>query len=79
MTMTAVKSSVNVDKITFNTFLQAYKPQLEKMKFSEPELLKYIRTSKEVFELLRDPSLPPNDTTMGQAMLLRPPSAIFFM
>jgi len=52
MTLTAVKSSV--DKITFNTFLQAYKNQLEKMKFSEKELIEFIEKSKEVFELLRD-------------------------
>lgn len=56
MTMTAVKSSVDVDKITFNTFLQAYKIQLERMEIPESELIQYIKKAKEVFELLRDPS-----------------------
>lgn len=54
MTLTAVKSSIDVDRITFNTFLQAYKKQLEKMEFSESELIAFIKKSKEVFELLRD-------------------------
>ncbi|MDA3613609.1 hypothetical protein O3P16_02230 [Chitinophagaceae bacterium LY-5] len=54
--MTAVKSSVDVDKITFNTFLQAYKVQLEKMHIPDSELIAYIKKSKEVFELLRDPN-----------------------
>ena len=54
MTFTAVKSSVDVDKITFNTFLQAYKNQLDKMKFGEHELIEFIKKAKEVFELLRD-------------------------
>lgn len=54
MTLTAVKSSVDVDKISFNTFLQAYKKQLEKMKFTDEELIAFIKKSKEVFELLRD-------------------------
>lgn len=54
MTFTAFKSSVDVDKITFNTFLQAYKNQLEKLKFTDAELIAFIKKSKEVFELLRD-------------------------
>ncbi|WP_335965134.1 hypothetical protein [Galbibacter sp. PAP.153] len=54
MTFTAVKSSVDVDKITFNTFLQAYKEQLEKMDFSDKELIEFIKRSKEIFELLKD-------------------------
>ena len=54
MTLTAVKSSVDVDKITFNTFLQAYNAQLKKMKFDEHELIEFIKQSKKVFELLRD-------------------------
>jgi len=54
MTFTAVKSSVDVDKITFNTFLQAYKEQLMKMDFNDKELLDFIKRSKEIFELLKD-------------------------
>src|SRR5678815_2454683 len=53
MTLTAVKSSVDVDKISFNTFLQAYKSQLAKMKFGDSELIDFIKKSKEVFELLQ--------------------------
>jgi hypothetical protein len=50
----AAKSSVDVDAITFNTFLQAYKSQLEKMKFTPEQLKEFIIQSKEIFELLRD-------------------------
>lgn len=56
MTFTAIKSSVDVDRITFNTFLQAYKKQLEKLQFGDAELKKFIIEAKEIFELLRDPS-----------------------
>jgi hypothetical protein len=56
MTLTAIKSSVDVDKISFNTFLQAYKNQLEKLDFTDAELIAFIKQSKEVFELLRDSS-----------------------
>ena len=52
----AVKSSINVDAITFNTFLQAYKAQLEKLTLPPAELKAFILEAKEVFELLRDPS-----------------------
>jgi len=48
-----VKSSVNVDKITFNTFLQAYKYQLERGNLPQDELIKEITHAKEVFNLLK--------------------------
>lgn len=54
MTFSAVKSSVDVNKITFNTFLQAYNAQLMKMKIPENEVKKYIIEAKEVFDLLRN-------------------------
>jgi hypothetical protein len=50
----AVKSSVNVDAITFNTFLQAYKSQLDKLKLPPDKLKEFIIQSKEIFDLLRD-------------------------
>lgn len=50
----AAKSSVNVDAITFNTFLQAYKTQLEKLNLPPDKLKEFILQSKEIFELLRD-------------------------
>lgn len=50
-----VKSSVDVDAITFNTFLQAYKSQLNKLNLPPDKLKAFIIESKEVFELLRDP------------------------
>jgi hypothetical protein len=56
MTFSAVKSSVNVDKISFNTFLSAYNSQLLKMQFSPEEIKKFIIEAKEIFELLKDPS-----------------------
>lgn len=55
----AAKSSVNVDAITFNTFLQAYKAQLEKMQLPPEKLKEFILQSKEIFELLRDNTIQP--------------------
>lgn len=56
----AAKSSVNVDAITFNTFLQAYKAQLEKLNLPPDKLKEFILQSKEIFELLRDSNTSPN-------------------
>lgn len=50
----AVKSSVDVDAITFNTFLQAYKAQLDEMKMPHDKLKELIVQAKEIFDLLRD-------------------------
>lgn len=50
----AAKSSVDVDAITFNTFLQAYKAQLDKLALPPEKLKEFIIQSKEIFELLRD-------------------------
>jgi len=69
MTFTAVKSSVDVDKITFNTFLQSYKTQLEKMQFGDDEIIEFIKKSKAIFELLKD-----NSKSLNTAPLLQLPS-----
>jgi len=53
MAFTAVKSSVDVNKISLNTFLQAYNYQLQKSKISELELLEAIKKAKEVYDLLK--------------------------
>lgn len=53
MAFTAVKSSVDVSKISLNTFLQAYSYQLQKSKISELELLEAIKQAKEVYDLLK--------------------------
>ena len=55
MVFTAIKSSVDVDRITFNTFLQAYKHQLDKAKLPQQALLEEIKNAKQVFALLRSP------------------------
>jgi len=49
----AAKSSVNVDKISFNTFLQAYMYQLERVKLPQAELIAEINNAKEVYNLLK--------------------------
>jgi hypothetical protein len=54
MTFTAVKSSVDVNKISFNTFLYAYQYQLENLKIETSELKKYLLEAKDVFELLKE-------------------------
>lgn len=56
LAFTAVKSSVDVDKISFNTFMQAYKYQLQRdaeHTISENDLMKEIQRAKEVYNLLR--------------------------
>jgi hypothetical protein len=58
LAFTAVKSSVDVNKISFNTFLHAYKYQLENAKIEQNILLEEIKKAKEVFELLKDKQLP---------------------
>lgn len=63
LTFQAVKWSVNVDAITFNTFLQAYKAQLELMKLPPAELKAFILEAKDVFELLRDKSKSSSNAT----------------
>jgi len=65
----AAKSSVNVDAITFNTFLQAYKSQLEKMKLPPDKLKEFIIQSKEIFELLRDNNAQPNSYPAGGLLI----------
>lgn len=59
MAFTAVKSSVDVDKISFNTFMQAYKYQLQrdaKHALSEQDLVAEIKRAKEVYNLLKTDS-----------------------
>lgn len=70
LTFQAAKSSVNVDAITFNTFLQAYKAQLEKLKLSPDQLKQFILESKEIFELLRDNNALTNEAVAGDALQL---------
>jgi|GEM_PF-192888 len=79
MTLTAVKSSIDVDKITFNTFLQAYKTQLEKLNFSDEELLDFIKKSKEVFELLRDSNKETESQVSAVDAKLAHPATIRFL
>ncbi|MEM7758646.1 MAG: hypothetical protein AAF298_11040 [Cyanobacteria bacterium P01_A01_bin.40] len=67
MVFQAVKSSVDVNKISFNTFLQAYKAQLAGMKLPEEELMTYIKSAKEVFNILRDDSVSSSQSTQDLA------------
>jgi hypothetical protein len=69
----AAKSSVNVDAITFNTFLQAYKAQLEKLNLPPDKLKEFILQSKEIFELLRDDN---GKTTSFDTAELVPPGEV---
>jgi hypothetical protein len=73
LAFTIVKSSVDVNKITFNTFLQAYKYQLENSKISNDDLLREISEAKKVFLLLKDKE--PDKTGKGEAILREYPSA----
>lgn len=73
LAFTSVKSSVDVDKITFNTFLQAYKYQLEKSNIPHTELVNEIKAAKEVFELLKSKKSLANINT--EVNILRLPSS----
>ena len=59
LAFTAVKSSVDVDKISFNTFMEAYKYQLQRdaaHALNENDLMKEIKRAKEVYNLLKTDS-----------------------
>lgn len=51
---TAVKSSVDVNKIDFNTFLAAYQAQLLRCSFEQEQLLEEIRNAKKIYEELKE-------------------------
>ena len=59
LAFTAVKSSVDVDKISFNTFMEAYNYQLQRdaaHALNENDLMKEIKRAKEVYNLLKTDS-----------------------
>ena len=59
LAFTAVKSSVDVDKISFNTFMEAYKYQLQRdaaHALNENDLMKEIKRAKEVYNMLKTDS-----------------------
>jgi hypothetical protein len=47
------KSSVDIDKISFSTFLSAYNVVLEESAFTQEDLKKEIKEAKEIYNLLR--------------------------
>ena len=50
----ATKSSVDVTKLSFNTFLIAYGQQLNSMGFSETEIEKYLDYAEKIYDKLRN-------------------------
>lgn len=54
MAFSAIKSSVDINKISFNTFLQAYKLQLEMAGLSAKDLMAEIELAKKIFYLLKE-------------------------
>ncbi|MCA1408637.1 hypothetical protein I6F26_29955 [Ensifer sp. IC3342] len=53
MAIVAFKSSVDVTKLTFNTFLLAYGEQLAAMKFPPNEQTEYIEYAEKIYDKLR--------------------------
>lgn len=53
---TAVKSSVDVNKIDLNTFLATYSVQLSKCQIPDDQLKEEIKNAKDIYELLADKS-----------------------
>lgn len=49
---TACKSSVDLSKVDFNSFLSAYQAQLGRCNFKQDELKNEIKNAKEIYELL---------------------------
>ena len=68
----AIKSSVDVNKITFNTFLGAYKVQLDHLKLEPSRLKELIVEAKEIFELLRDSNA--RESSANRLQVLQPPA-----
>lgn len=53
LAIVAFKSSVDVTKLSFNTFLLAYETQLAEMQFGKKEQDEYIEHAKKIYEQLR--------------------------
>lgn len=53
LAFTAAQSSVDVNKITYNTFLIAYGDQLSKMGFTPQEIEEYLDYAEKIFNKLR--------------------------
>ncbi len=49
----AVKSSVDLEKLDFNSFLSTYNAQLVRCKFKDSELLEEINNARSIYETLR--------------------------
>lgn len=48
------KSSVDLGKVDFNTFLSVYRDQLAKFKMSEDDIMEEIKHAKKIYKLLTD-------------------------
>lgn len=48
----AVKSSVDLDKLDFNSFLSAYNAQLVRCKFKDSELMEEIKNARNIYDIL---------------------------
>lgn len=70
----ASKSSVDVDKITFNTFLQAYQFQLLRLQMPQDELIKEITKAREVFDILQSKN-PKASTHNFEALVSKLPAS----
>ncbi|MDE6025023.1 MAG: hypothetical protein K2G45_06195 [Lachnospiraceae bacterium] len=49
---TAVKSSVDLEKLDFNTFLSAYNAQLVRCKFKDEQLLEELQNARKIYDYL---------------------------
>lgn len=67
LAFTASQSSVDVHKISYNTFLLAYGDQLTKIGFPPTEIEEYLNYAEKIFKKLRDGDM--SSAAPGQATL----------
>lgn len=51
---TIYKSTIDVEKINFNTFLAVYQEQLGRMDFKKQELLEEIQNAKDIYKIMKE-------------------------
>lgn len=62
---TIYKSTIDVEKINFNTFLSVYQEQLKRMDFESIELLDEIKHAKEIYKIMKEPNVNSSNACLG--------------
>jgi hypothetical protein len=65
MAIVAYKSSVDIQRVTLNTFLMAYERQLQVMEFTPKQQMEYLDYAEKLYFRLRDAGVRPANTSVG--------------